>query len=391
MASGLYPLQDHEIERIQAACIPSIDWAAFDALVGRHRHLPIIYRNLSTHAAGFVPPQVLAGFKERAELNRQLILHILAELGRISKLFAAEGTQLCALRGPVLAQRLFGDASLRTSRDLDLLIQPEAVAEAEALLLAYGYQRSYPAMPLTPRQWRIYQQQWRHFVYTHPQRHVDIELHWALTSTNLVSMQDVRLMLSRARPIALAGASVHMLSEEDLPVNLLIHGSLHSWIRLKWLVDFVVWMRRASDPDWEGLKTRMEDLGLQRLLAQGVLLANWLFNTPVPETVKSLIAAEPAAKYMAEQSLKTILNARYTDEEIGRVHGFKHIFYWMKLKKDWRYKWSALTKNLVIPEDWMELPLPDALYPLYWLLRPFLWLKRNRFHRRGGTPKDTAT
>jgi hypothetical protein len=384
-------LQDTEIERLQVCCSPSIDWATFYTLVDRHRLLPTVYRNLSTHALASVPPTVLAGLKERAELNRQRILHQLAELGRISKPFEVEGIQLCALKGPLLAQSLFGDASLRTSKDIDLLVHPQAVMQAEALLLACGYQRSSPGMPLTPRQWRIYQQRWRHFVYYHPQRQVQIELHWALTSTNLVPVQELRQMLSRTQSIALTGASLDVLSEDDLPVSLLIHGSMHSWFRLKLLVDFVVWMRQPVDPDWDGLKTRMGDLGLQRLLAQGVLLANWLFTVPIPETVQSLITAEPAAQHLADRSLKFILNEGIRDEEIGRVFGFMNILYWMKLKKGLRYKWKALIKYIFdSPKDWMDLPLPDTLYPLYWLLRPFLLLKRNLFPQRGAPPKDVS-
>jgi hypothetical protein len=389
-ASGLYPLLDREIEWIQALCDPSLDWESFDALVGRHRLLPTIYRNLKTHAPELVPSHILAGFKERAERNQRLILHNLAELGRVSKLFAAEGIQLCAVKGPLLSQRLFGDASLRTSRDIDLLVHPEAVARAEALLLANGYQRNFPTRTLTPHQWQIYLQHWRHFVYYHPQRHVLIELHWALTSTNMVSMQAHHQMLSRARPVTFAGATLYTLSEEDLPVNLLIHGSLHCWIRLKWLVDFVAWMRQADDPDWEGLKARMGDLGLQRLLAQGVLLANWLFHPPIPETVQALIEAEPAAQYLADRSLKFVSNAEITDEEMENVLRFRYILYWMRLRKGLRYKWNTLTKYSVNPRDWMVLPLPDALYPLYWPLRPFLRLKREPSLRRGDAPEDIA-
>jgi hypothetical protein len=271
------------------------------------------------------------------------------------------------------------------------LIDPEAVAEANSLLLAHGYERNFPPMNLTPRQWRIYQQHWRHFVYNHPQRHVVLELHWALTSTDLFSMQAHRQMLSRARPVTLAGAELYTLSEEDLPINLLIHGSLHCWIRLKWLVDFVAWMRPATESDWEGLKTRMIDLGLQRLLAQGVLLANWLFHTPIPETIQALIAAEPAAQSMANHSLKFILNAQITDEEMEDVLAFRYILYWMRLKKGLRYKWNTLTKYAVNPRDWMVLPLPDALYPLYWLLRPFLRLKREPSFQSKDAPEDAGT
>jgi hypothetical protein len=134
----------------------------------------------------------------------------------------------------------------------------------------------------------------------------------------------------------------------------------------------------------------MGDLGLQRLLAQGVLLANWLFHTPVPETVQALVEAEPPAQYLANHSQKFILNAGIPDEEIENVLRFRYILYWMRLKKDLRYKWNTLIKYSVNPRDWMVLPLPDALYPLYWLLRPFLRLKREPSFPRGNAPEDVA-
>ncbi len=315
-------------------------------------------------------------------------MRLLAELSRMAKDFTQEGIQLCALKGPLLAQRLYGDASLRTSVDLDLLIYTEDVEKAEVLLLAGGYQRSEPAMPLTPRQRQIYIQKRHDFAYYHPQYHIEIELHWALTSIkNLVSMQDVRQMLSRTRPMALAGTSLNVLSDEDLPVNLLIHGSKHSWLRLKWLVDFVVWMRQPVDPDWGGLKTRMDDLGLQRMLGQGVLLANWLFDMPIPGPVQEVLATEQAAYHMADRSLKFILNEQLTGEELGKV---RHIFHWMELKKGLRYKWNVFTNHLLVPEDWIELPLPDVLYPMYFLLRPILGLKRIYSRWRGSVPEEVS-
>ena len=134
-----------------------------------------------------------------------------------------------------------------------------------------------------------------------------------------------------------------------------------------------------------------DDLGLQRLLVQGVLLANWLFSAPIPETMQGLIEAEPAAQRMANHSQKFILNAQIADEEMEDVLAIRYILYWMRLKKGWRYKWNTLTKYAVNPRDWMVLPLPDALYPLYWLLRPFLRLKRDPYIPRGERPEDVAT
>jgi len=388
IASGILPLNNCEIEHLQLLCSENINWGIFIALVERHRLLPTVYRNLSSHALYIVPDPTLSGFKQEAELNRRRILRLLGELSRISKDFDQEGIQLCALKGPLLAQRLYGDASLRTSVDLDLLVYPEDVEKAELLLMAGGYKRSEPAIPLTSHQRQMYIQKRHDFAYYHPQRHIEIELHWAITSIkNLVPMQEVRQMLSRTKSMAFAGPGLHVLSDEDLPVNLLIHGSKHSWLRLKWLVDFVVWMRQPVEPDWEELKQKMENLGLQRMLGQGVLLANWLFDLPIPEPVQEVLEKEKAAYHMAERSLKFILNDQLTGEELGKV---RHIFHWMELKKDLGYKWNVFTNHLLVPEDWVELPLPDSLYPLYILLRPFLGLKRIYLRWRGTAPEDFA-
>jgi hypothetical protein len=62
----------------------------------------------------------------------------------------------------------------------------------------------------------------------------------------------------------------------------------------------------------------------------------------------------------------------------------------MELKKDLGYKWNVFTNHLLVPEDWVELPLPDALYPLYFLLRPFLGLRRIYQRWRGVTPEEAS-
>jgi|GEM_PF-4188841 len=51
-------------------------------------------------------------------------------------------------------------------------------------------------------------------------------------------------------------------------------------------------------------------------------------------------------------------------------------FYQMRLRKEWNYKLQAFTQLWVTMKDWDDLPLPDPLFFLYFLFRPFLWLRR---------------
>jgi hypothetical protein len=376
LASALYPLQEPEIGRLQACCSPSIDWQAFGALVARHRLIPTVYRNLSSHVAASVPEPVLANFKEQAKLNRERILQLLAELNRISQWFALEEIKICALKGPMLAQRLYGDAGLRTSRDLDLLVQPDALERADAVLRAHGYQCIFPPASLTPRQWQVYLREWRHINYYLPERQIYIELHWTIASSNLVAPEIVRQMLSHACPVAQLSSNIYMLADEDLLPYLLIHGSVHRWVRLKWLVDFAVGLRQIAQPDWETIKMKMEATGMQRALAQGTILAEWLFSIPIPGPVQALITHDPITQKLAEHSIKKILDMDYPIET-GRFSRLKQTFYFIKLKKGTQYKVTAFTKYFLVPEDWQELPLPDAFFPLYLLLMPYKSLKRH--------------
>ncbi len=382
LAGTLHPLQEADIARLQTCCHQAVNWQSFAVLVERHGLIPTTYRNLSTHAAGLVPQPVLAGLREQAERNRQRILQLLGELNRISGWFAQAGIPLCALKGPLLAQRLFGDVALRSSTDLDLLVHPAALGQAEALLFAHGYQRVFPAVALTPRQWQAFQQEWYHYSYVLRGPRVFIEIHWTIAPPELCAPEAVHQMLMRARSLSQSGSRLAALADEDLPTYLLIHGSKHNWVRLKWLVDFAVWMRGAGPLEWQALEVRMGELGLQRVLGQGVLLANQLFEIPLPEALSPAVTQNLKVQRLAEQSTEEILDPSYRGTEFGRQQRLHFILYAMRLKHGWRYKWDTFRNLWMVPYDWQDVPLPDSLFPLYGLLRPLLWLRRWLRHRR---------
>ena len=353
LASALHPLQDAEIAGLQSACLPTIDWAAFIALASCHKLIPTVYHNLSRHVPGLVPQPVLAELKQLAELNRQHIIKILAALNRLSRWFEQTNIPLCVLKGPLLAQRLFGDVALRTSSDLDLLIDPTSLSQADALLLSNGCQRVLPDVSLAPRQWLAFQRQWYNSTYFLPELNTYIELHWAIALQDLIAPKAMRQIQARLRPLEQSCSRLYALADEDLPVYLLVHGSKHNWVRLKWLVDFVAWMQTAGDRDWSALQARMADLGLQRLLGQGLLLAHWLFSTPLPESLQPLLASEPAARRLATWSLKAILAPDYAGTETETIDKIRLTFYKLQLKGSLRYKLDTLYR-LVRPLLWMR-------------------------------------
>ncbi|MDQ3721859.1 MAG: nucleotidyltransferase family protein, partial [Actinomycetota bacterium] len=70
--------------------------------------------------------------RRRAALVEQLTL-------RLARALEDDGIRAVALKGPHLAERLHGDAAMRSSNDIDLLVQPEDFHGAVRVLAQTGY------------------------------------------------------------------------------------------------------------------------------------------------------------------------------------------------------------------------------------------------------------
>src|SRR6185503_6460614 len=114
------------------------------------------------------------------------------------------------VKGPLLATLAFDDVSLRWSRDIDLLIDPEHVKEADRLILAAGYRRIAPDFALTPQQQQMF-----------------LEMRWRLTANRRLMPLDERAIWGRAKAVRLGGAEFLTLPEDELFVYLCIHGATH--------------------------------------------------------------------------------------------------------------------------------------------------------------------
>ena len=73
-------------------------------------------------------------------------LYLTAELLRILRLLDAHAIRAVPLKGPALAQSLYGDLALREFCDLDVLVQETDLRKARGLLEAQGYH-----LDLSPR------------------------------------------------------------------------------------------------------------------------------------------------------------------------------------------------------------------------------------------------
>ncbi|MFE7060532.1 nucleotidyltransferase family protein [Sutcliffiella sp. NPDC057660] len=348
--------------------LEKVNWDAFLQLAKHHRLFPLLHQQLKRMDVSCIPDYVIRHLKAIYQQNTFQMLHLTAEMNHLNQQFLTNNIRTIFLKGPVLAQELYGDISLRTSCDLDVLIPLENLDEAENLLIKLGYEKDdYIETILGDWTWRHH-----HVTYFHRIKGVKCELHWRLNPGPGFEPRFEDLW-NRKKKSSLLNGTVYMLGKEDLFFFLATHGARHGWSRLRWLVDIHCLL--GQEINWHQVENLFKKYHFQKIGGQALFLSKNLLNSEIPLEVNSLL--EKRSHQLAQQAifyLQSMVNL-HTDavpEDISDYHG-KHLFFLMSYQQKTLYLLSCL---FPFPEDAETLPLPKLLHFLYVPLRPFLWAWR---------------
>jgi hypothetical protein len=188
------------------------EWPEVLELARRHRVLPWVSSVLlrtRDDATRVIHSQLLEA--ERASKIDGFLLS--AELAGLLRVFAKASIPVAALKGPCFAQRIYGDTSLRSSRDLDLLVPRPQFAAAQALLQAEGF--------LACSRADDYHQLWR--------RHtIGVELHFDVENP-LAFNFNVGAAFGRACHTSFQGSPGLTLAPADELLYLCLHAVRHQF------------------------------------------------------------------------------------------------------------------------------------------------------------------
>ena len=368
---------EEDFERVRVLSSGPIDWEAFILLVDHHRVIPMIYRNLNGLDGNEVPEQIRRRLQNRFERNTQRSLALTAELVRLVKQFERNSIPVVPLKGPVLASHVYSDVGMRYAGDLDLLVTHEHIGQAEHLIHQEGYQRTHPAFSLSPRQQKIFAWQRKDFVYYCDDRQISVELHWRWNMNPYLFPLDIDYVWESRQTIAIVGTRIAIMPIQELLLYLCTHGSIHAWSRLFWLCDVAELLRMNQSLDWAQIMERADKLSVRRPLVQALVLSNLLLESPLPDLFRDYLERDRAVQGLINMALRIMTtptdlpNRPFTSIYILRK---LHIF---RLNRDFRYKLLEFQRHISsISEDWQSVPLPDFLFPLYYVLRPFMWFWR---------------
>ncbi len=365
-------LQEKERETVNKLLTRNINLNLFLQLALHHQVYPLVYRCLSALAHPGVNGEVLSALRRESQSNMIKTLQMVAELVKILQATMQNGIRMVVMKGFPLAYRLYGDISLRPSRDLDILVWPEDVERTRAIIEKHGYQMHYPiSKKVTQGQLRKWMETNQHFGYWHPVREIYIELHWRLDCHGVeIPMSQVEKCLTNMQ---IAGQSMNVLGKEELLLSLVLHGASHAWARLRWLCDIDMVIRQG-DFSWERLYQAADDLGVKFVLNQAIILSGEIFATTVPADIAQIVYKDTRAKELAFMALPFIRGNDYKHKNIKLsallyYHTKKYGFY---LQSGWRKRLSFIARCfLPSVEDLEKSLLPENLYFMYYIISPF--------------------
>ena len=274
------------------------------------------------------PANILCSIQTAARVQTAQNLHFVAALIEIVRYFRSHGIEAVVLKGPAIAQITCGQLGIREFTDLDLLVRSDDLNRATFDLASLGYRRVCENVADSGGPHR---QKDTPFV-----RDVDgvlVELHWNLNPRSARFPLEITGVWSRVQTVCIQNEEIHTLGLEDTLLALCIHGSIHGWASLKWVLDIARILQRKSDAlDWDAALRRSTVAHCNRSLLAGIHLASFLFGVEAPEVVTAWIRRDTSAIKLAERLSVSLLSDRpLTDIELIALRIQMHERLWDRI------------------------------------------------------------
>jgi hypothetical protein len=338
-----------------AFCLPpsALDWSRLLALALEQEILPLFRRNLETLGFPGVPADARARMNALCRANTARQMFLVEELRRLLGLLDSAGIPAIPLKGPWLAQRLYGDYTLRVCADLDLMVPPDRAVDAARVLTADGYEGCFPldffARHLVPGSMD-------YCLSKRGSLRCAVELHWRLLRDGASDRRATDDFWNEARPCTVFGAPAYCLTPEWELLFLSLHAATHQWQGLKWLVD-IDQICSAQAIDWDRAKAKADEFGFTPVVEHTLGACHQVFGTAVPKPFAAGWLPAGVRLFPAPAPAFSALRGAMVHYRLLRG-------VWEKLR--------CLAELCFVPTlaERILVPLPSSFSFLYYLVRP---------------------
>ena len=356
-----------EHAHLETASRSVLSWVRFTQLAQRHGVVPLVYPRLAAINSSF--RNSLPDLRALYEANTRQALWLTGELFRVLDHLKGSGVEVLPYKGPVLAEILYGNVTMRQFVDLDLLIHVSELTTIQESLAELGYES---ALTLTPWEEREYLKSGYEYAFDSPQGRNLLEVKWRILPQFYCVAFDIADLFDRRTVVQVSGRAVPTLGREDLLLVLCVHAAKHAWGQLSWLCD-IARLASTQSLNWNFVCNQAKQLRIQRIVAVTFLLAQALLAAPLPAPVQDFLREDPSAQVVAKKAAAIMASAGEYDTESAPYFRLM-----IEARERWQERVRILWRLAFTPSvgEWSAIRLPGRLSPFYSAVRIYRLARR---------------
>ncbi len=274
-------------EAIKEILAGVIDWDLLIDKAAWHRLLPLVsYHLRSPDLIAFIPKPVLDRLSSLHYYNLVRNMVLQDELSRLLSALNNQNIPVIVLKGAALLETVYSDISLRPMGDIDILVRPEHLDQAESIALqqGYGFLVDHEVQKHTKQNCRHLANLWHH------EKNMMLEIHHHIVSQDEPYYFNLDGFWARAKPVLISNTPALVLAPEDLLIHLSIRFLLdrryQSNSALGQICDISEVIKHYSDSlNWGLIEKTSREGGVIKGLHFVLYACQLLLQAPVPSPV----------------------------------------------------------------------------------------------------------
>ena len=367
-----------------------LDWNKMLKMAQFHRLLPLLHK-LFTSSSSIEPPEsVLKELRIRHFKNLGNNFSLVQELISVLKVLETENISAITFKGPITAISAYGDLSLRTFGDLDLLVHPDDFLRLRKIAIEHGYHCDRLMAPeeraclkkLSPEKQASYFKSEKEFSLVNPKNCIFLDIHQGILSKQFAPLFDTRWIWDYTQTIKVGGRQVLSLKPEVQVLILCAQGAEDYWNQLGKICDVAMLVHRHPELDWDALIMLSKQLDVLPRILLGLALINSLYGVALPGEIQELLKDLRSIQRLVNTVQQDIL-LKNSCQPKARLT-LPRFIYQLRLMNDWKNQArSVLAIMTPTLADLAAISLPKSLFFVYYLLRPFRLIQTGFGHPSG--------
>jgi Uncharacterised nucleotidyltransferase len=344
-----------------------VDWSRFLALANRNCVTPIVGARLGAETGATLPQDIARVLALSYQVNALRSNHLSGCAAEIVDSFSAAEVPAIAIKGPTLAIAAYGDVAMRVFGDLDFMVRLSDLPRAAKALERVGY--SSPAYRPDVVESGFFPDVSLDF----SREDSVVDLHWQLSPSYFPFGPDGEQIWNRTAEIELLGRRVRVLGPADAILFQACHASKHGWATLAQICDFARLLSIATPETVTSVIDEARRTRSLRLFLLGANLTNSLQLCEVPAQLLDAARRDSRVTSLSRRIVQSIFDSSGGGELDEWAIGLATV-------ESMRDRVRYIVERVFAPKmsDRALMPLPRALYPLYYVARPILLTMKHR-------------